>query len=113
MRISRMLAVGAAFATVFTLSGMAAKAETIELKLAHFLPTINGMHVDFLEPWARELEARTNGKVKVTIYPAGTQLGNIAKLYDSVRAALSTLRTGCGASRAGASPRPALLNFPS
>ena len=75
MRFSRLSVAGVAFAAAFSLSGMAAKAETIELKLAHFLPTINGMHVDFLEPWARELEARTNGKVKVTIFSCRHPVG--------------------------------------
>ena len=33
-----------------------AAAQQIPLKLAHFLPTANGMHKDFLEPWARQLK---------------------------------------------------------
>ena len=88
-RLATVAAVGAAFVTA------SAKAEeTINLKMAHFLPTINGMHVDFMEPWAREVEKRTNGKVKVTIYPAGTQLGNIAKLYAQVQAGVVDIAHG-------------------
>lgn len=85
----------AAIALGLGLVATAANADdVIELKMAHYLPTINGMHVDFMEPWARELEKRTNGKVKVTIYPAGTQLGNITKLYDEVRSGVVDIAHG-------------------
>lgn len=62
------------------------QAQTVDLKLAHFLPTANGMHSDFLEPWARALEVCSEGAVTVEIFPGGTQLGNPTKLYDAVRA---------------------------
>lgn len=76
-----------ALATTAALSvAGAASAQSIELKLAHFLPTANGMHSDFMEPWARALEECSQGEVKVEIFPAGTQLGNPARLYDAVRA---------------------------
>ena len=112
MRFSKMTMAGAVFAAAMTINGFAAKAETIELKLAHFLPTINGMHVDFLEPWARELEARTNGKVKVTIFPAGTQLGNIAKLYDSVRAGVVDIAHGLRGIPRGRFAKTGIIELP-
>ena len=55
-----------------------AAAAEINLKLSHFLPPVHGIHTDFIEPWAKQLEACTNGKVAVEIYPGGTQLGNVA-----------------------------------
>ncbi len=76
--MKRMIATVAlgAIAALATLSPAAA--ETIELKLSHFLPPVHGMHKDFIEPWARELEKRSGGTVKVTIFPGGTQFGNAA-----------------------------------
>ncbi len=112
MRLTKRILAGAAFAAALTVGGAAAKAETIELKLAHFLPTINGMHVDFLEPWARELEARTNGKVKVTIFPAGTQLGNIAKLYDSVRSGVVDIAHGLRGIPRGRFAKTGIIELP-
>jgi len=112
MRLSKRILAGAAFAAALTAGGITAKAETIELKLAHFLPTINGMHVDFLEPWARELEARTNGKVKVTIFPAGTQLGNIAKLYDSVRSGVVDIAHGLRGIPRGRFAKTGIIELP-
>lgn len=94
------------------LGAVQAKAQEIELKLAHFLPTINGMHVDFLEPWARELEQRTNGQVKVTIFPAGTQFGNIARLYDSVQSGVVDIAHGLRGIPRGRFPRTSIIELP-
>jgi TRAP-type C4-dicarboxylate transport system substrate-binding protein len=38
--------------------------QTITLKLSHFLGPTSFFEVDFAQPWARELEAKTGGKVK-------------------------------------------------
>lgn len=59
---------GLAMAAVFGIPATAQ--DVVRLKLAHFLPTANGMHSDFMEPWARELEACSNGAVAVEIFPA-------------------------------------------
>ncbi len=93
-------------------TGARAQDDVIELKLAHFLPTANGMHQDFMEPWARELERRTDGKVKVTIYPAGTQLGNIAKLYDQVRAGVVDIAHGLRGIPRGRFQRTSVIELP-
>src|SRR5271165_6495655 len=46
--------------------------EPIMLKLSHFLGPTSFFELDFAQPWARELEARTNGAVKVEIFDAGS-----------------------------------------
>jgi TRAP-type C4-dicarboxylate transport system substrate-binding protein len=89
-----------------------ASAQTTELKLAHFLPTANGMHRDFLEPWSRELESCSGGKVKVTIYPAGTQLGNIARLYEQVQTGVVDIAHGLSGIPAGRFERVRLMELP-
>ncbi|MCS7280505.1 MAG: TRAP transporter substrate-binding protein [Desulfobacterota bacterium] len=55
----------------------------VELKLAHFVPTSHAMHAELIEPWAKEVERLTEGRVKITIYPNAT-LAKPADLYDSV-----------------------------
>ncbi len=84
----------------------------IELKLSHFLPTGNGMHYDFMEPWARDLEARTDGRVKVTIFPGGTPLGNVAKQYDQVRAGVVDIAHGLHGIPSGRFPRTSVIDLP-
>ncbi|WP_259779719.1 TRAP transporter substrate-binding protein [Aestuariispira ectoiniformans] len=105
---------GMALALVAAFNGHAANAagDVIELKMAHYLPTANGMHEDFMEPWARELEKRTNGKVKVTIYPGGTQLGNIAKLYDEVRSGVVDIAHGLRGVPNGRFKKTSIIELP-
>jgi TRAP-type transport system periplasmic protein len=96
----------------FLVAAQPASAQQIQLKLAHFLPTANGMHKDFLEPWARQLEACSHNKVKVTIYPAGTQLGNITRLYDEVQNGVVDIAHGLGGIPAGRLYRLRLMETP-
>lgn len=101
-----------ALAAVLATTGIAASAQTIDLKLAHFLPTGNGMHSDFLEPWARELEACSNGAVAVEIFPGGTQLGNPTKLYDAVRAGAVDMAHGLSGLPGGRFERTRIAELP-
>ncbi len=86
--------------------------QPIQLKLAHFLPTANGMHKDFMQPWAHDLETCSKGKVKVTIYPGGTQLGNIGRLYDEVRTGVVDIAHGLSGIPAGQFERTRLMELP-
>ncbi len=49
-------------------------AETITLTYANFPPAVTFPSVQ-MERWAKEVEKRTNGKVKVKTFPGGTLLG--------------------------------------
>ena len=72
----------------------AAMAEDINLTMSHYLPPVLGLHVDFLEPFARELEAKSGGKVKVDIQTAGSSLGVITKQWDQATDGLSDMSFG-------------------
>lgn len=61
----------------------AAPSETIELRFSHFLPPVSARHKKEFEPWAKMIEERTGGKVKITIYPAGSLLKQ-QEIYDGV-----------------------------
>lgn len=112
--LSKSLASLGFAATIFVASqpGNLFAEDVIELKLAHYLPTVNGLHSEFMEPWARELEACSKGKVKVTIYPGGTQLGNPTKLYDSVRAGVVDIAHGLTGVPAGRFERTRIADLP-
>lgn len=101
---------GLAMAAVFGIPATAQ--DVVRLKLAHFLPTANGMHSDFMEPWARELEACSNGAVAVEIFPGGTQLGNPAKLYDAVRAGAVDIAHGLSGLPGGRFERTRIAELP-
>lgn len=93
-------------------SATAAQAEVITLKLSHFLPSAHPSQKDFLEPWAAELEKRTNGKVKVEIYPAGSAFGHVAKQFDQVRAGVVDIAHGLTGFPRGRLPRTLVTDLP-
>jgi len=90
----------------------ASAAETIELKLSTFLPSTHPTQTDFLEPWARELEQKTNGRVKVQIFPAGSAFGHVAKQMDQVRAGVVDIAHGLTGIPRGRLPRTSIIDLP-
>ncbi len=68
---------------VWLLFAGAATAQTIELKVSHFLPP-NHTFQKALLAWGDELEKASNGKLKLTIYPAA-QLGPPPRQFDIAR----------------------------
>lgn len=87
-------------------------AETIELKLSSFLPSTHPTQTDFLEPWAKELEERTNGRVKVQIFPAGSAFGHVAKQMDQARAGVVDIAHGLTGIPRGRLPRTSIIDLP-
>ena len=62
-----------------------AAAQEVTLKLHHFLPPSSTTHADFLEPWARRVEAQSGGRIRIDIYPVMQLGGRPPQLYDQVR----------------------------
>ncbi len=56
--------------------------EVITLRYAHFMPPPTAQAINSAE-WCKEVEKRTNGKVKITFYP-GSTLMPAPQTYDSV-----------------------------
>ncbi len=59
------------------------KAETIKLNLAHFWPATHEMETKIIKGYIEEIDKATNGRVKITSFPAGT-LVPAAETYDGV-----------------------------
>ncbi|NBC94937.1 MAG: C4-dicarboxylate ABC transporter [Deinococcus-Thermus bacterium] len=94
------------------IAGAPAAAQEIELTLSHFLPPVHGIHTDFIEPWARELEARTDGRVAVEIFPGTAALGNVAQQYDQVVAGVTDIAHGLAGIPRGRFPRTSIMDLP-
>lgn len=62
----------------------ASTAKPIELKYAIFVPSMHVMGME-AKAWAAEVEKRTNGRVKITLYPGGTLL-QPRMVYEGVTA---------------------------
>lgn len=59
----------------------------IELRFAHQNPPTGRTTLKYLNPWAKKIEEATNGRVKITMYPAES----LAKANESIEATKSGL----------------------
>jgi len=59
-------------------------AETINLKYAHFMPASSWQNKTLFNDWAEAVNKSSNGKIKVTIFPAQT-LGKAPAGYDNAK----------------------------
>ena len=62
-----------------------AAAQTIELKVHHFLPAGSPAQKVLIEPWAQEIESKSGGRLKARIFPAMQLGGRPPQLIDQVR----------------------------
>lgn len=99
-------------ATTLAVSGLAAAQDKIELKLSHYLPPTHGLHVDFTEPWAKELEKRSGGRVTVKVFPGNSSLGNAANQLDQVQAGVVDIALGLSGIPRGRLPRTTIIDLP-
>ena len=73
------------FALLFAiLPASVASAAEVTLKLQHFLDSDSFPHQALIEPWARQIEKDSHGRIKVEIYPAMTLGGKAPELVDQV-----------------------------
>lgn len=76
---------GAGLAAVLTFGAGAAWAQEVTLRCQHFLPPQGSVPAFFMAPWAEKIEADSDGRIKVELYP-GMQLGGKPPaLYDQIR----------------------------
>lgn len=87
-------------------------AQVVELKLSHYLPSVNVISVDFIDAWAREVEKRSNGKVKITTYPAGSAFGQIDRQLDQVKSGVVDISFGLVGVPRDRLPRTELVELP-
>jgi TRAP-type C4-dicarboxylate transport system substrate-binding protein len=61
-----------------------AQDKPIELKFSSWVATVHGHHTGVMVPWAKAIEDKSGGRLKITIYP-GSVLGKAADHYDMVK----------------------------
>ena len=89
-----------------------AAAQVVELKMSHYLPTVNVISADFLATWASEVEKRAGGKAKITIYPAGSSFGQIDRQLDQVKSGVVDIAFGLVGVPRDRLPRTELIELP-
>jgi TRAP-type C4-dicarboxylate transport system substrate-binding protein len=68
----------------------AAQDKPIELKFSSWVSAVHGHHTGVMVPWAKMLEEKSRGRLKITIYPGAT-LGKPADHYDMVKDGIADL----------------------
>ncbi|MBN1662001.1 MAG: TRAP transporter substrate-binding protein [Deltaproteobacteria bacterium] len=87
-----------------------AKAETTNLTYSIFFPPTHGQ-AKAGESWAREIEKRTNGQVKINIF-AGGSLTPADQTYDGAVKGISDIGMSCFAYTRGRFPLMEVLDLP-
>ncbi len=84
----------------------------VSLRLSHFLGPTSFFELDFAQPWAKELEARTDGRVKVEIFNAGSQFGEVTKQATQVADGTIDIALGLRGAEGDRFPRSSIIELP-
>jgi TRAP-type transport system periplasmic protein len=87
------------------------QAQTIELKMAHFMSPMHIQHQQSFLPFAKKVEELTGGKVKIKVFPSET-LGSAAQLADSVKTGITDIAFFVPSYTPGRFPRTSALDLP-
>ncbi len=82
------------------------------LKLHHAQSSVSCVHVDFLEPWARTVEAQSDGRIRIDIFPSMALGGRPADLFDQVRDRFADIVWAMPSQTPGRFPRIEVFELP-
>jgi TRAP-type C4-dicarboxylate transport system substrate-binding protein len=108
----RLILPAALAGTVMALQAAQAPAAEYELKMSSMFPPTHFINTRALEPWARSIEEKSGGRVKITLFAAGSALGDATKQFDQVRAGVVDIAVGIPAIPRGRHPRTILMELP-
>ena len=87
-----------------------ASAETIELKVSHYLPP-NHTFQKVLLNWGEELNKKSNGRLILKVFPAG-QMGPPQRQFDLARTGVADISVGLTGTMPGRFPLTEISNLP-
>ncbi len=106
----KTLAVG--FATAALAFAGAATAQEFTFKLHHLLGAKAPAQVNMLEPWARQVEENSGGRVKIEIFPAMTLGGRPPELIQQARDGVVDIVWTVNGYTPGLFPRTEVMELP-
>lgn len=109
MKKSIFKAVAIIYGIIF-LAAVNAAADTVKLKISHFMPVKHVQH-KVLEDWAKEVETASNGQLEFNIFPGG-QLGKPPQQYDGAVKGLSDIAFGLHSYTPGRFPLTSVMEMP-
>lgn len=99
------MAVGATFGPTTT------RAETITLKLSHFVPPQHAFH-KWVVKWTEKIEKESGGRLKFEIYPNGQLVGPPNRQFDAARNGITDIAFCLHGVTPGRYPMTELANLP-
>ncbi|WP_322865577.1 TRAP transporter substrate-binding protein [Aquicoccus sp. G2-2] len=102
---------GALSALALVLAPFAAHAQEVTLRLSHWIPAGIAPASKGIAPWAKDVEAASDGRIKIQIFPA-QQLGKAPDHYDMARQGIVDLAWVNPGYTAGRFPIYALTEVP-
>lgn len=94
------------------LASTATQAQTVTLKIAHFLPSTSNVQVNVFEPWCEQLSAESDNRIRCQLYPSMQLGGTPARLADMARNGVADIVWTAPAYSAGKFPRIEALELP-
>jgi TRAP-type transport system periplasmic protein len=91
--------------------GAQAQTKPIELKLSHFMSPMHNLHVDVFAPFTKEVEEKSKGRLKITIFP-GEALGKARDHFDMVTTGVTDIAFVIPSYTAGRFPLSAVMEIP-
>ncbi len=76
---------GLLVAALVGLAGAPAFAQTVTLKVHHFLPGTSNVHINLIQAWCDKVAKESADKLKCQIYPAMQLGGTPAQLFDQAK----------------------------
>ena len=90
-----------------------AQAQDVVLTIHHFLGPKAPPSAKFIEPWAKQIEEASGGKIKIEIFPAMSMGGKPPELFSQVRDGLVDIVWTLGGYTPGVFPRTEVFELPS
>ncbi|MDP2157717.1 MAG: TRAP transporter substrate-binding protein, partial [Nitrospirota bacterium] len=90
---------------------LAEAGKPIELKLSHFMSPMHNLHGDVFAPFAKEVEEKSKGLIKITIFP-GEALGKARDQFDMATTGVTDFAFVIPAYTPGRFPLSSVMELP-
>ncbi|MDE0303881.1 MAG: TRAP transporter substrate-binding protein [Albidovulum sp.] len=110
--VASLSATAAAFAAAMLAFAGASVAQEFSFKLHHLLSANAPAHTQMLEPWAKQVEENSGGRVEIEIFPSMTLGGRPAELISQARDGVVDIVWTVNGYTPGLFPRTEVLELP-
>src|SRR4029077_5900422 len=112
MRFRTPFAAPIAAMILAAIPGTGSLAQTVTLKLHHYVPAQSNQQKFWFEPWAKKLEQESGGRLKVEIYPSMQLGGRQPQLFDQAKDGVVDIVWTVAGTTPGRFPRLEVFELP-